>query len=504
MHTSETKTNNDCRPHSNLDPCLIVIFGASGDLTSRKLIPALFQMYVKKSMPERFAIVGAARSDFSSDQFHEKLKKFCVINNEHVTKWEEFIALLHYQQVIYNEPDTYIQLREFLQELDAKEKTQGNVIFDLAVPPNLYPVITKMLGEAGLSRQYENSSGWSRIIIEKPFGRDIQSARDLQKVLESNFEEEQIFRIDHYLAKETVQNILTFRFANAIFEPLWNNNYIDYIGIVATEELGVESRAGYYEQSGVIRDMFQNHMLQLMALSSMEPPSHFEANCVRDEKTKVFKSVRSFSDRPQDDLVLGQYGPGRVRNQDVSGYLQEPGVSIGSLTPTYAMMRLHVDNWRWKGVPFYLVSGKRLASKETKLVVQFKKVPFSMFENVLSEKISANRLTLGIYPEEEIKLNFQVKNPGPRICMNPMTMDFKYQDNFNGQGLEAYEKVLLDCILGDQMLFWRRDGVEAAWSLITPILNDCENCIGREQKLHKYPAGSWGPKAAMDWWSRLS
>jgi glucose-6-phosphate 1-dehydrogenase len=272
---------------------------------------------------------------------------------------------------------------------------------------------------------------------------------------------------------------------------------------MAAEKLGVETRAGYYEQAGVIRDMFQNHMLQLLSLIAMESPSQFEADCVRDEKAKVFRALRQFTDKPGADLILGQYGPGSIDGQPVPGYRQEKGVAGNSLTATFAMMRLFVDNWRWQGVPFYLVSGKRMARKETKIVIQFKKVPHTMFQDVFDKTITANRLSLGIYPKEEIKLTFQTKNPGPKICLSPMTMDFKYEENYPGASLGAYEKVLLDCILGDQMLFWRRDGVDLSWSLITPILNDCETCPGREQLLHLYEAGGWGPDEAKKWLERL-
>ncbi len=502
--TEQTSEKKGCPGVDHLEPCTIVIFGASGDLTGRKLIPALFQMFVKKSLPRQFNIVGCARTPHSHEGFRDTLHQFDPENfSQYDKKWLEFAGHIFYQPMLYDTIESYKELALFLAEIDTKSNTQGNRIFDLAVPPHLYPLISKMLGEAGLAQENTGRNGWSRIIIEKPFGHDLKSARELQSTLEQDFKEEQIYRIDHYLAKETVQNILTFRFANAIFEPLWNRSYIDYVGIMAAEKLGVENRAGYYEQAGVVRDMFQNHMLQLLSLIAMESPSHFEADCVRDEKTKVFRSLRHFAERPGEDLILGQYGPGSIDEKSVPGYRQEKGVGINSLTATFAMMRLFVDNWRWQGVPFYLVSGKRLAQKETKIVIQFKKVPHTMFHNVLEKKISANRLILGIYPEEEIKLTFQTKKPGPKICLSPMTMDFKYEENYPGAGLDAYEKVLLDCILGDQMLFWRRDGVELAWSLVTPILHDCETCAGREQQLHLYEAGGWGPYAAKEWMERL-
>ena len=495
-----SKQQSDCSDFTPLAPCTIVIFGASGDLTSRKLIPALFRMYQTKSLPSPFSIVGCSRTVFSREKFLELLRA-AVFDESHdlQDQWTAFASHLHYQQVFYDQPASYEQLAKFLKALDANANTLGNRIFDLAVPPKLYPVISQMIGKVGLASEGSHGNGWSRIIIEKPFGRDLSSSRLLQETLQKDFQENQIFRIDHYLAKETVQNILTFRFANSIFEPLWNRHYVEYIGIMAAEELGVENRAGYYDQAGVIRDMFQNHMLQLLALTAMEPPAKFAAGPVRDEKSKVFNSLRQLTDNPGDDLILGQYGPGTISGKPVLGYRQEKGVAINSLTPTFAMMRLYVENWRWQGVPFYLISGKRLHRKETKIVVQFKQVPHTMFHHILDEKITANRLILGIYPDEEIKMTFQAKKPGPKVCLNSMTMDFKYQENYQGISLEAYEKVLLDCMIGDHMLFGRKDGIEAAWSLLTPILNDCETCIGRDQKLHSYPAGSQGPEAAKMW-----
>ena len=491
----------ECVVIGPLDPCTIVIFGASGDLTSRKLVPALYNLYLNDGLPKPFIIVGASRTTLSHDEFREKLKiSYGATDNSDLALWDEFAGNLYYQPVIYDSLGSYKELAKFLRELDEEYKTGGNRVFDLAVPPSLYPTIAEMLGAAGLSREGENGNGWSRIVVEKPFGRDLQTAKDLEETLHKSFQERQIFRIDHYLAKETVQNILMFRFANAIFEPIWNRSYIAYVGIIAAEKLGVENRAGYYEQSGVIRDMFQNHMMQVLSLTAMEPPSLFEAELVRDEKTKVFRSLKPLEGgERQDNLILGQYGSGSIDGAEVSGYREEPGVSSTSLIPTFAMMRVFIDNWRWRGVPFYLVSGKRLARKITRIVVQFKRVPHSMFRNVLGEGILANRLVLGIYPKERITLTFQTKYPGARSCLRPVTMDFYYDQNYSGPELEAYEKVLLDCIQGDQMLFWRQDGVEVSWSFLTPILQGCEACPDRAERLHQYEAGSWGPAAAKKW-----
>lgn len=485
----------------SLPPCTLVIFGASGDLTARKLIPAFYNLYLTNSLPAYFAIVGSSRTRLTHGEFREKLKQdIARESNIDLRAWDKFAAKLFYHQVTYDSAESCLELADFLRQLDGQQNTGGNRIFYLAVPPALYPVIAQKIGEAGLSREGRNGNGWARIVVEKPFGHDLQTALDLDRILHKSFREHQIFRIDHYLAKETVQNILMFRFANTIFEPIWNRNYIDFVGIIAAEELGVENRAGYYEQAGVLRDMFQNHMMQLMALTAMEPPSLFGDDRVRDEKAKVSRSLKPFVPATlMDNLVLGQYKEGVLDGKKVAGYRQEKGVNPDSITPTFAMMRYFIDNWRWQGVPFYLASGKRLARKETKIVVQFKKVPHSMFREVLDEKIAANRLVLGIFPDEKITLTFQTKMPGARSCLRPVTMDFKYYQGFQGSPLDAYAKVLLDVILGDHMLFWRKDGVDLSWSHLTPILQECETCANRKSQLHMYEAGSWGPAESLKW-----
>jgi glucose-6-phosphate 1-dehydrogenase len=480
---------------ADLDPCIIVIFGATGDLTSRKLIPALFDLFVDGNLPRPCSIVGCGRTSLSSDEFRRRLSEKCPQCEADRQHWDEFSPLLHYRAIQYDSVETYNDLAVYLRELDEKIGSGGNTIFDLAVPPELYPIIALRLSEAGLSVEKEQGRGWTRIIIEKPFGHDLASAYELDRTLHQGFTEDQIFRIDHYLAKETVQNTIMFRFANTIFEPLWNRDFIDYVGIVAAEELGVGTRAGYYEQAGVLRDMFQNHLLQLLALIAMEPPAKFATKYIRDEKVRLLRCLRPFTASGQEDaLVLGQYGPGHVNGEDVAGYRQEQGISAESLTPTFAMMRTYVENWRWQGVPFYLVSGKRLTRKETRMVVQFKEVPHSMFKNVLGDKINANRLTFGIFPEEEIRVSFQAKVPGPRICLRTTELDFNYYEDFTGPTLQAYEKVLLDCMQGEQMFFWRQDGVELAWEFLDPILTTCEQCSDRGRRLNLYEAGSWGPE----------
>ena len=482
------------------DPCTIVILGASGDLTARKLMPALFDLHQKKGLPRPFKIVGCSRSDWDDRTFRDKMKQSLEEDGESVGgDWESFAPQLFYRRVDYGERDTFEQLAEALLSLDRKIDTGGNRIFYFALPPKLYEPVARNIGTAGLGGEHRQGNGWSRLVVEKPFGYDLDSARELDKNLQAHFDETQIFRIDHYLAKETVQNILMFRFANSIFEPVWNRRYIDSISIRSTETLGIGHRAGYYEQSGVIRDMFQNHMMQLLALTAMEPPVRFEADTVRDEKVKAFRCLRPFpTESIEDYLVLGQYSGGEVDGKQVPAYREEQGVDPHSLTPTFAMMKVYLDNWRWQGVPFLITSGKRLAEKRTEIVIHFKRVPHSMFRQALDGRISANRLALGIHPEEKITLSFQTKNPGATVCLRKVTMDFHYHQNYSGPVLDAYEKVLLDVMQGDQTLFWRQDGLERSWEFLTPILDECEHCTDREKRLHFYPAGSWGPEKASE------
>jgi glucose-6-phosphate 1-dehydrogenase len=487
-----------CNGIPRSDPCMIIIMGASGDLTERKLVPALFNLYKNDGLPDPCIVVGCGRTKLSDQDFRQKMTPRIISEDRaQRTKWNEFQKFLFYRRIIYDDLPSFEQLAVSLKELDREYQTHWNRIFYLALPPSLYEPVAQMLGKAELSNERQEQNGWSRLVVEKPFGHDLESAIDLDHGIHQYFKEHQIFRIDHYLAKETVQNVLMFRFANAIFEPVWNRRYIDHISITATETLGVEHRAGYYEQAGVLRDMFQNHMMQLLALTAMEPPSRFIADHVRDERIKVFRALRPFPvDSLQDHLVLGQYDAGTIGGEAVPAYRREPDVNPNSLTPTFARMKVFVDNWRWQGVPFFLTSGKRLAQKITEIAIQFKEVPHSMFRHILGEEITANRLILGIYPEEKITLTFQTKNPGTRVCLRYVRMDFNYQQNYEGPALDAYEKVLLDCMLGDQMLFWRQDGVELCWSFLTPILSECETCGYRADMLRFYKSGSWGPAKA--------
>ncbi|MBL6977607.1 MAG: glucose-6-phosphate dehydrogenase [Desulfobacteraceae bacterium] len=486
-----------CLIDGNPDPCMIVIVGASGDLTARKIIPALFNLYLNNGLSDPFLVVGCARTRLSNQEFRDKMKNALLSVNIHDnSKWQGFSQSLYYQAIDYEELSSFKALAGSLRKLDIEHGMKGNRVFYLAIPPSLYKTTAQMLGNAGLSTEDENKNGWVRIVVEKPFGRDLDTAIDLDRSLHEHFSEHQIFRIDHYLAKETVQNILMFRFANAIFEPIWNRRYIDHVSITAAETLGVEHRAGYYEQAGVLRDMFQNHMMQILALTAMDPPSLFQADRVRDEKVKVYRTMRPFPTADlQDYLILGQYAAGIIDGKRVPAYRDEADINPESLTPTFAMMKIFLDNWRWQGVPFLLTSGKRLARKRTEIVIQFKEVPHSMFRKTLGEHITANRLILSIYPDEKISLTFQTKNPGARVCLRSVTMDFNYNQNYIGPVLDAYEKVLLDVMLGDHMLFWRQDGVELCWAFLTPILKGCETCDDRSKLLFPYESGSWGPEA---------
>lgn len=488
----------ECITAGKLDPCIIVIIGASGDLTERKLVPALYNLFINGGLPDPFAIVGCGRTEHTDAEFRNKLKESAAKNEDDAgSKWRSFAEGLYYHSLEdYGELSSFKTLHEYVQELDKTRGTRNNILFYLAIPPSLYETVTHMIGQAF---PIEEDRGWSRIVVEKPFGRDLQTAIDLDRTLHSYFEENQIFRIDHYLAKETVQNILMLRFANLIFEPIWNRRYISHVHITAAEELGVGHRAGYYEKSGVLRDMFQNHMMQLLSLTAMEPPSLLEAEQVRDEKAKVFRALRPFPvENLRDFIVLGQYQPGKTNDGEVKGYREESGVSDDSLTPTFASMKIFLDNWRWQGIPFYLTSGKRLAEKRTEIVIHFREIPHSVFRNTIDEPIAPNGLTLGVYPAEKVSLTFQAKNPGATVRLRPVTMDFCYTQNYSGPVLEAYEKVLIDCIRGDQMLFWRQDGVELSWSFLTPILSECETCGYRAEMLQFYEAGNWGPKSFLE------
>ena len=478
------------------DSCTIVIFGASGDLTHRKLMPALFALHMKKMLPERVSILGVARSNITDEEFCGMVRKAVTgIEGGNEADVDSFCRRCSYLAGHYDSPTLYDRLSAALDSLEQTYHTNRNCLFYLATPPNLFLTITEGLSNAGLTAETSRRA-WSRVVIEKPFGRDLASSRMLDMALKRHLSESQIYRIDHYLGKETVQNILILRFANAIFEPLWNRKYIDHVQITVAEELGVENRAGYYEQAGALRDMFQNHMIQMLSLTAMEPPAKFEANRYRDEIVKLIRAIRPFSGNSlSENIVRGQY----IGSDDGSmpAYGQEKGVAPQSATETFVAMKLFIDNWRWQGVPFYLRSGKRLHNKVSEIAIAFKPVPHSIFDPITPADLSPNMLVLKIQPEEGIGLKLEAKTPGPKLSMNALTLNFAYKDIFGATTPNAYERLLLDCMTGDQTLFVRSDAVELSWELFMPVLDAWEKDAGTSP-LRFYPAGSWGPVEAHE------
>jgi glucose-6-phosphate 1-dehydrogenase len=456
-------------------PCALVLFGASGDLAHRKLIPSLSQLDSRGLLNERFFLVGCARTPLSDTQFRDSFRQAALAAGGPADPLDSLLARFTYLAGDYDRPDLYVALKERLVDLDSRLGPDGTIIYYLAVPPSLYGTITQHLAEAGLARSVQEGKRRPRLVVEKPFGRDLATARELNQTITSCFDESQVYRIDHYLGKETVQNILMLRFANAIFEPIWNRHYIDHVQITIAETAGVEHRGSYYDQAGAIRDMMQNHMLQMLALVAMEPPDAFEADAIRDERVKLLRAIRALEPSNLETcLVRAQYGGAVLSGRPVNAYAEEPGVARGSQTETFVAARLYIDNWRWKDVPFYLRTGKRLGARVTEIAVSFKAVPHSMFACVGLDQIPANTLVLRIQPEEGMSLQLQAKKPGSKICMGTLDMAFSYETLFGVQMPEAYQRLLLDCMLGDQTLYMRFDSVEATWRWLDPAIKACE------------------------------
>jgi len=469
------------------DPCLLVIFGASGDLTSKKLMPALYSLALRRLLPEKFGIVGAARSEESDEDFRERMKKAVQENARDAFKedvWEELAAGMRYVTLDFADDKGEDDLVRTLTELDAQRGTMGNRVYYFAVPPS---AIGTLVQEIAARRSTE---GWVRLVIEKPFGHDLQSARELNALLQKSFSENEVFRIDHYLGKETVQNMLALRFANGIFEPIWNRQFIDHVQITVAESIGIESRAGYYEQAGAIRDIFQNHLLQLVAITAMEPPIDFTADSVRNEKVKVLKAMHTPGPK---HVVRGQYGRGFVEGEEVQGYSEEDGVAQGSMTETFVAAKLFVDNWRWADTPFYVRMGKRLARRETTIAIQFKRAPHPPFEDGAAEGLRPNVLLIHVQPNEGVSLAIGAKVPGQGMTIRTVHMDFLYGGAFREGLPDAYERLLLDAMLGDATLFTRSDEIEEQWALVDAVVAFWQR---DRPSFPNYAAGTWGPAAA--------
>jgi len=480
------------------DPCVMVIYGASGDLTKRKLLPALINLARAKLLNRHFAVIGMARAPLTSEAFRDKLtedmREFATLPVEPQV-WDWFRERIHYLPGDVKDAEAYGRLRDLLERVDREHGTRGNHFYYLAVAPTFFGEVARQLGAAGLLA--EDEGRWRRIIIEKPFGRDLESARALNAELSAVLREGQIYRIDHYLGKETVQNIMVFRFGNAIFEPIWNRRYIDHVQITAAETVGMEGRGGYYEEAGALRDMVPNHLFQLVSLTAMEPPVSFGADAVRDEQAKVLRAVQPLS--PEEVLtrtVRGQYNGGVLDGERVPAYRTERNVAPGSTTETYVALKLTIDNWRWADVPFYLRTGKRLPTRVTEIAIQFRRVPFILFRDTPVDHLTTNRLVIRIQPDEGISLRFGAKVPGPVMTVGPVNMDFAYADYFKTAPSTGYERLLYDCMIGDATLFQRADMVEAGWEVVSPLLDVWKALPPRN--FPNYPAGSWGPREAEE------
>ncbi len=479
------------------DPHVVVLFGATGDLAHRKVVPALFHLWVGNLLPERFALVCFGRRPFSNEETRAALRasldKHARITPVDEGRWAEFASRITYHQGGFDEPAAYASLSQKLDAIDSESGTGGNRLYYLATPASSFPEIVRGLGAAGLDHE-TGDSGWRRVVIEKPFGRDLETAVKLNREVGKVFRESQVYRIDHYLGKETVRNILIFRFGNLIFEPIWHRRYIDHVQITVAESIGVEGRGAFYEETGALRDILQNHLLQLLTLVAMEPPANLEAEALRDEKVKVLRAIRPIPVAEVDrSVVRGQYGPGWVGATETPGYRSEPAVDPASETETFVAARLEIDDWRWAGVPFYLRAGKRLPKRATEIAIQFKDVPQHLFPSVGDEP-EPNLLVIRIQPDEGILMRFAAKVPGLGIDVRPVNMDFAYGSAFTVESPDAYETLILDALLGDASLFTRADEVEAAWRIVDPIIDAW--IAGSEPEFPNYTAGTWGPEAA--------
>jgi glucose-6-phosphate 1-dehydrogenase len=479
-------------------PCVMVIFGGTGDLTKRKLLPAICNLAQDNLLPQQFAIVGFATNDYTTDSFRkmltEEIPKYAPAPFD-LKYWREIAERVYYVRGDFQDAQAYQRLKEQIEQADKLHNTLGNRFFYLAVAPRFFSPIVKMLGDCCLTK--EESGHWARVIVEKPFGHDLQSAKQLNRELREVLSENQIYRIDHYLGKETVQNVMVFRFSNNIIEPLWNRNYVDHVQITAAETVGVEHRGGFYETAGALRDMVPNHLFQLLTMTAMEPPISFDADQVRNKQAEVLHAIQPLS--PEDvlkNMVRGQYGPGTIDGQRAAGYRSEPDVAPDSNTETYVALKLQIDNWRWAGVPFYLRTGKRVAQRTTEIVIQFRRTPFVLFRNTTVKNLETNRLVIHIQPEEGISLSFGAKVPGSVMKLGLVNMDFDYTTYFGLEHSTGYERLLRDCMAGDATLFQRSDMVEAGWNVIQPILDVWHALPARG--FPNYAAGSWGPIEADD------
>ena len=480
------------------DPSILVIFGASGNLTRAKLMPALFNLYTKGYLPEGSKIVGLSRSFRDHYHFRDEMKKaikaFGSEDQKSRLDWDEFSKLLYYIKADFNNEKSFEKLKNEIIKLEESGETCGNRLLYLATPPQFFNIIIDNLGKQGMNHPV-NDGSWTRIIVEKPFGNDLESAQKLDKKIGKVFKEKQIYRIDHYLGKETVQNLLVFRFGNSIFEPIWNRNYIDHVQITAAETLGIENRADYYDKAGALRDMVPNHLFQLLAMIAMEPPVTFEADIVRDEKVQVFHAIPPITEEEADLFTArGQYTNGIIDGKKVNSYLEEKNVPKDSTTETFAALKLNIQNWRWAGVPFYIRTGKRMPKFVTDITLYFKKTPHMIFRMMGKDVPDSNILSIQIQPDESITLSFSAKVPGAGMKIKPVVMDFDYYSAFGTKPSNAYERLIRDCLSGDQTLYSRRDAVEAAWAIIDNILNRWGN--EKKKPISKYDAGSWGPKEA--------